>query len=99
MPTLAEVFRAIATALLLLLAFPDFDLWPLAWVALVPLLVTLASRPRAPQSFLTGWLAGTVFFYASCHWLTFPMIHYAELPAWLAHLLMLAPALAGGFFV
>jgi apolipoprotein N-acyltransferase len=98
-PTLAETFRAIATALLLLLAFPDFDLWPLAWVALVPLLVTIASRPRAPQSFLTGWLAGTVFFYASCHWLTFPMIHYAEFPAWLAHVLMLAPALAGGFFI
>lgn len=98
-PTIAEVFRAVASALLLLLAFPDFELWPLAWVALVPLLVTVASRPRAPQSFLTGWLAGTIFFYASCHWLTFPMIHYAELPAWLAHVLLLPAALAGGFFV
>lgn len=98
-PTIAEAFRAVASALLLLLAFPDFDLWPLAWVALVPLLYAVASRPRAPQSFLTGWLAGTVFFYASCHWLTFPMIRYAEIPAWLAHVLMLAPALAGGLFV
>jgi apolipoprotein N-acyltransferase len=98
-PTFAEAFRAVAAALLLLLAFPDFDLWPLAWVALVPLLYAVASRPRAPQSFLTGWLAGTVFFYASCHWLTFPMIRYAEFPAWLAHVLLLAPALAGGFFV
>jgi apolipoprotein N-acyltransferase len=98
-PTIAEAFRAVASALLLLLAFPDFDLWPLAWVALVPLLYAVASRPRAPQSFLAGWLAGTVFFYASCHWLTFPMIRYAEIPAWLAHVLMLAPALAGGLFV
>jgi apolipoprotein N-acyltransferase len=97
-PTIADAFRAVATALLLLLAFPDFDLWPLAWVALTPLLVTVASRPSARRSFLTGWLAGAFFFYASCHWLTFPMIHYAEFPAWLAHLLMLAPALAGGFF-
>ena len=98
-PTIAEAFRAVASALLLLLAFPDFDLWPLAWVALVPLLYAVASRPRAPQSFFAGWLAGTVFFYASCHWLTFPMIRYAEIPAWLAHVLMLAPALAGGLFV
>jgi apolipoprotein N-acyltransferase len=98
-PTLAEAFRAIASALLLLLAFPDFDLWPLAWVALVPLLFAVASRPRTPQSFLTGWLAGTVFFYFSCHWLTFPMIRYAEIPAWLAHVLLLPAALAGGFFV
>jgi apolipoprotein N-acyltransferase len=98
-PTLAEAFRAVASALLLLLAFPDFDLWPLAWVALVPLLFAVASRPRAPQSFFMGWLAGTVFFYFSCHWLTFPMIRYAEIPAWLAHMLLLPAALAGGFFV
>jgi apolipoprotein N-acyltransferase len=98
-PTLAEAFRAVASALLLLLAFPDFDLWPLAWVALVPLLFAVASRPRALQSFFMGWLAGTVFFYFSCHWLTFPMIRYAEIPAWLAHILLLPAALAGGFFV
>ena len=97
-PTIAEAFRAVASALLLLLAFPDFGLWPLAWVALVPLLVTVAAEPRAPRSFLTGWLAGAVFFYASCHWLTFPMIHYAEIPAWIAHVLLLPAALAGGFF-
>jgi apolipoprotein N-acyltransferase len=98
-PTLAEAFRAVASALLLLLAFPDFELWPLAWIALVPLLFAVASRPRAPQSFFMGWLAGTLFFYFSCHWLTFPMIRYAEIPAWLAHMLLLPAALAGGFFV
>jgi apolipoprotein N-acyltransferase len=96
-PTLAEVFRAVASALLLLLAFPDFDLWPLAWVALTPLLYAVASRPRR-SSFLAGWLAGSVFFYLSCHWLTFPMIRYAGIPAAVAYALLLAPALAGGVF-
>ena len=81
-----------------MLAFPDFGLWPLAWVAFVPLLLIIARRPRAPQSFLLGLFAGTVFFYSSCHWLTFPMIRYAEIPAWLANILLLAPALAGGLF-
>src|SRR3712207_8578030 len=74
-PTLAEAFCAASSALLLLLAFPDFDLWPLAWVALAPLLYAVALRPRAAPSFVSGWLAGTLFFYASCHWLTYPMIH------------------------
>jgi apolipoprotein N-acyltransferase len=97
-PTLAETLCAIFSALLLTLAFPDFGLWPLAWVAFVPLLFIIARRPRAPQSFLLGLFAGTVFFYSSCHWLTFPMIRYAEIPAWLANLLLLAPALAGGLF-
>jgi apolipoprotein N-acyltransferase len=98
-PTLAETLCALFCALLLTLAFPDFGLWPLAWVAFVPLLLVVARRPRAPQSFLLGLLAGTVFFYASCHWLTFPMIRYAEIPAGIANLLLLIPALAGGMFV
>jgi apolipoprotein N-acyltransferase len=86
------------SALLLLFAFPDFDVWPLAWVAFVPLLVVVARRPRAPQSFVLGWLAGAVFFYTSCHWLTFPMTRYAEIPAWLANILMVPAALVGGLF-
>jgi apolipoprotein N-acyltransferase len=97
-PTLAETLSAVLSAILLLLAFPDFGVWPFAWVALVPLLLVIARRPRAPQSLLLGWLAGTVFFYTSCHWLTFPMTRYAEIPAWLANLLLLAPAIAGGVF-
>jgi apolipoprotein N-acyltransferase len=80
------------------LAFPDFGVWPLAWVAFVPLLFTVGRRPRGPRSFLLGWLTGTLFFYASCHWLTYPMIHYAEFPAWLAYLLLLPLTLAAGIF-
>jgi apolipoprotein N-acyltransferase len=97
-PTLAEALCAVATALLLLLAFPDFGLWPLAWVALVPLLVVIARSERAPRSFVTGWLAGTVFFHASCHWLTYPMIHFADIPVPFAELLLLPAALAAGVF-
>lgn len=98
MPAPAEILCAVASALLLVFAFPDSGAWPLAWVALVPLLFNLARRPRAAQSFLNGWLAGTLFFYASCYWLTYPMIHYAGIPAPLAYLLLLPPAAAGGFF-
>ena len=98
MPSPAEIYCAVASALLLVLAFPDFGLWPLAWVALVPLFLVNARRPRAAQSFFSGWLAGTLFFYATCYWLTYPMIHYAGIPAPLAYLLLLPPAAAGGLF-
>src|SRR4029079_5415201 len=68
----AQTATCIATALicafLLILSFPDFDLWPLAWVALVPLLFLIARKPMPGRAFLTGWLAGTVFFYGSCYW-------------------------------
>jgi len=97
-PTLAEAFCAITSALLLLLAFPDFGIWPLAWVALVPLLYQTVRSTRAAPSFVSGWMAGTLFFYASCHWLTYPMIRYAGFPAPLAYVLLLPVAAGGGTF-
>jgi apolipoprotein N-acyltransferase len=98
LPSPVEAFCAVASALLLSFAFPDFGAWPLAWVALVPLLFNIARRPRNVQSFLSGWLAGTLFFYASCYWLTYPMIHYVGIPAPLAYALLLVPAATGGLF-
>src|SRR6266849_1152792 len=90
-PTLAEVSLVIASALLLILSFPDFELWPLAWVGLVPFIV-VAGRPLpAGRALLLGWLWGAIFFYGTCWWLTYPMIHYAHISAWLAYPLLLAP--------
>ncbi len=89
---------ATLSAILLILAFPDFGWWPLAWVGLTPLLLAVARSPRAPQSFLMGWVTGTVFFYGSCYWLTYPMIHYADIPVWLAYLLLIPAPLIAGLF-
>jgi len=82
---------AIASSVLLVLSFPNSGYWPLAWFALVPLLVVVGLRPTPRRSFLLGWLTGAVFFYGSCYWLTFSMIHYGGIPRWAAYLL-LAPA-------
>jgi apolipoprotein N-acyltransferase len=90
-PTLAEVSLVIASALLLILSFPDFDLWPLAWIGLVPFLVVLGRPLPAGRAFLLGWLWGAIFFYGTCWWLTYPMIHYAHISGWLAYPLLLLP--------
>lgn len=90
-PALAEVSLVIASALLLILSFPDFDLWPLAWIGLVPMLVVIARPLKAARALLLGWLWGVVFFYGTCWWLTYPMIHYAHISAWLAYPLLLLP--------
>jgi apolipoprotein N-acyltransferase len=97
-PAPEAAFTAAASGALLVLAFPDFDLWPLAWVGLVPLLVVVVRRPQVGSAFVLGWIAGTVFFYGSCHWLTFPMIRYGDIPAPVAYLLLLFPTLAAGLF-
>lgn len=90
-PTLAEVSLVIASALLLILSFPNFELWWLAWIGLVPFLLVVARSLPAGRAFLLGWLWGAVFFYGTCWWLTYPMIHYARISAWLAYPLLVLP--------
>jgi apolipoprotein N-acyltransferase len=97
-PTPAEASLAIASALLLVLSFPDFDLWWLAWIGLVPLLVIVTRTPKAGRAFLLGWLWGVIFFYGSCWWLTYPMIHYAHIAAPLAYVLLLLPVIFVALF-
>ncbi|HEX4900592.1 MAG TPA: apolipoprotein N-acyltransferase [Pyrinomonadaceae bacterium] len=89
---------ALSCSLLLILAFPDFEIWPLAAVALVPLLIVVANRPKPWRSFFLGWLTGTVFFYGSCYWLTYSMIHYGGVPTVLAYLSLIPVTLVVGLF-
>jgi len=97
-PSPAEWIGATITALLLVLSFPDFNFPFLAWIALVPLLIMIARRPRGFSVFVLGWFTGTVFFYASCYWLTYSMIHYGGLSSPLAYLLLLPGAVVVGLF-
>lgn len=97
-PDLTSWGAAAATSILLVISFPPFNLWPLVFIALVPLLFVVGRRPVRRHAFLLGWLAGTIFFYASCHWLTYSMIHYGRIPAVVAYLLLIPGALILGLF-
>jgi len=97
-PTISELGAALASSFLLILSFPNFDLFFLAWVGLIPLLIVITRRPAPARAFLLGWVSGTVFFYGSCYWLTYSMIHYGGLSPWLAYLLLVPAALIVGLF-
>jgi apolipoprotein N-acyltransferase len=97
-PTLTEVGLASLSALLLIVSFPDFNLWPLAWVALVPLLICIARRPQVPTAFIAGLMTGTLFFFGSCYWLTYAMVRYGGIPAPIAYMLLLPGAFVVGLF-
>jgi len=94
----AEWGAAGVTTLLLIFSFPNFELYPLAWFALVPLLVVVARRPSPLKAFLLGWATGGVFFYVTCYWLTYSMIHYGGIPTVVAYLLLIPGALVVGVF-
>jgi len=97
-PTVSEWSAALASSFLLIFSFPNFDLSILAWVGLVPLLVLVARRPAPARAFILGWATGTVFFYGSCYWLTYSMIHYGGLSPWIAYPLLVPGAMIVGLF-
>jgi apolipoprotein N-acyltransferase len=97
-PTLSDCGVATASAGLLVFSFPDFNLWPLAWIALVPLLLAIVRKPQTWRCFLLGWIFGSIFFYGSCYWLTYSMIHFGGIPTGFAFVLLLPGALVMGLF-
>jgi len=98
-PTRMETALALSSSALLILSFPDFNLWPLAWVALIPLFIVVARRPGySGRAFLLGWITGTVFFFGSCYWLTYAMVRYGGLPSWIAYPLLVPGATVLGLF-
>jgi len=98
LPSAAEASLVSGSALLTVLSFPDFDLWFLAWISVAPLLIVVARANKSRRGFFAGWLWGTIFFYGTCWWLTYPMIHYAHIRAWLAYPLLLLPILLVALF-
>jgi apolipoprotein N-acyltransferase len=97
-PSLTECLAAVVSSALLVFSFPDFNLWPLAWVGLVPLFLVVVHGAQPWRSFALGWLFGAVFFYGSCYWLTYSLIHFAGIQPWLAFLLLIPGAVLLGIF-
>jgi apolipoprotein N-acyltransferase len=99
LPQWQNALLAVLSAMLLILAFPDFELWFLAWFGLVPLLWAIdREKEHAGRGFVLGWIWGVVFFTGTCWWLTFAPITYAGFPWPLAYFLLLVVTSIVGIF-
>lgn len=87
---------ALLSSLLLVLAFPPFDLWWLGFIAVAPLMWAVTHADRARNGFLLGGLTGTFFYFGSCWWATHSLITYGGIPTPVAYLLIfIAAAIVG----
>jgi apolipoprotein N-acyltransferase len=68
-----------ATGLLYWLAFPGIDLWPLAFVALVPLFLALAGQ-KPKHGFWLGWTAGFGMTITGFYWLGYTLEVFSGFP-------------------
>ena len=92
--TLVLAFAGILGAL----AFPKTSWSLLAWIWLVPALVSGLTRPRR-AALLDGWLAGTVFYVVLLRWLDHTFLHYSAIPWPLTWLPILALAAYCGLYL
>ncbi len=76
---------AVATFGMTSLIFPPVSFWPLAYICLVPWLVSVTSANRVGWMYLTSYLLGVAFFLYNCHWLS-----EITPPGWIALTLYLA---------
>lgn len=74
-----DLSLAALSGILLALAFPMFDLEPLAWIGLVPLLFSIRNK-NALQSIYLGIACGLAFYLILLYWIPVPITMYGKLP-------------------
>ncbi|MGA7124259.1 MAG: apolipoprotein N-acyltransferase, partial [Polyangiaceae bacterium] len=79
---------AILSGLLYFLAFGGIDVWPLTWVAWVPLIVAL-HRQSTRRAMLLGWLAGLTMNVTGFFWLQSFLRTFSGFPAALCFVFVL----------
>ncbi|MCX5666363.1 MAG: apolipoprotein N-acyltransferase [Candidatus Omnitrophica bacterium] len=62
------ILLAEISALLLVLSFPGFNLWILAWFAFIPLFFALENQ-KPHSAFLISYITGFIFFLGTIYWL------------------------------
>ena len=99
LPSWQSACLSVLAALLLILAFPDFGFWYLAWFALAPLMWAVDREKHCVSvCFVLGWMFGFLFFSGTCWWLTYAPIHYAGFPWPLAYFLLFCVTGVAGLF-
>ena len=73
---------SLASGVLLVLLFPNFNFTLLAPVALTPLLIACAREDSWKRRFILGWASGFVFWFAVCSWIQFVLEVHGAMGRW-----------------
>ena len=97
-PFISNLSLAIFSGLLLIFAFPDWNLWSLGWVGTAPLIMAVVREQRFWRSLLLGTVTGTIFYAGSSYWVTYSMHNYGGLSLWLCYIILVVFSATLGIF-
>ena len=97
-PFISNLSLAIFSGLLLVFAFPDWNLWSLGWVGTAPLIMAVVRERKFWRSLVLGSVTGTIFFAGSSHWVTYSMHNYGDVPLPLCYVILIIFSATLGIF-
>lgn len=71
---------SVLSGVLWFLACADWDIWPLAWVAMVPSLWVIHTAPTRRRALLYAWLTGLVANLGGFYWVSSLLVRFAHMP-------------------
>ncbi len=76
---------AVVSGLLFWLAFPAINIWPLAWVSLAPLIISVSRARNARQAAWRGYIFGWCFLLPLWYWTGLTIVYWTgSMIGWLA---------------
>ncbi len=93
-----DITLSLLSGVLLILSFPPFDFYPLAWIAIIPLLISLWEK-GGKTAFFLGTLTGFVYFAGTVYWTFNSIYFYGNVTAAVSVLLVIALSLYLGVYI
>lgn len=87
-PFLRRILLPVLSGVCYFLSFPSYNLWPLAWVFAVPLLISVEGSSPG-RAFLSGMIAGLVAWAGVVYWIALVMSTYGGMGMPMAVFLLL----------
>lgn len=74
------ILLGLASGVLLVLSLPKFNVYSLAWLALVPLFAAVSMSSSYRHAAAASYAAGVVYFAGTCYWMADTMVIFGGLP-------------------
>ncbi len=88
-PEAFPVISAVAGGLAIAACFLRFELWPLAWLAFIPILAAIERSASAKAAARIGWMAGMATNLPAFYWLVGTIHSFGGFPLWVSLLFYL----------